>query len=88
MTWKYEDGQLLYQEGLVKVTLKGDIQPNKFSQDYALNPYFVYEWKKYRVLIEAKEKSQFQPENVTVFFGDSKADYDSDGNFWEYTFKN
>jgi len=88
LSWKYENGQLSYQDDSVEVTLKGDIQPNKFSKNYALDPYFIYEWKKYRVIVGAKEKSQFRFKNVNVFFGDSRADHDPDGDFWEYTFKN
>ena len=85
MDWKYEGEQLLYQDNLVKVILKGKIEHCDFSEEYGLNPYFLFEWKKYTVKVEAKEDELSG--NVEVFFGDNKASL-SEYGFWEFTFRN
>jgi len=85
--WKYEEGQLLYQDNFVEVILKGKIKPCTFSKDYALNPYLLFEWEKYRVIVKAKEKGEFVGD-VKVFFGESEALLDKDYGFWEFAFKN
>ena len=98
MSWGYREGQLLYEDDLVEIVLKkaktaekvedkNDIKPNDFK-NYDLNPYFLWEWKTYRIQIKAKSGSQVSPEKIKIFFGDDEAEYDPDGNFWEYKFKN
>lgn len=90
------NGQILYEDDLVEVMFymkrdsekgEGGIKLNSLSKDYGLNPYFVYEWREYRVRAKAKEGG-LNPEGVRVFFGDDEASYDRDEDFWEYTFRN
>jgi hypothetical protein len=97
MSWKYENGQLLYEDDSVQVTLryvkkshdeKEGITLNVLPKDYALNPYFLYEWEKYRILVKPKKGDKIDLEKLNIYFGDDKADYDRDGNFWEYTYRN
>ena len=90
LDWKTSDGQLLYQDGSIKIIVKGeDIRYWEEAKNYSLNPYFLREWKKYRVIIRDEEKDRvYTEDDVNVFFGEDKAVFDRDFNFWEFIFKN
>lgn len=64
--------------------LIGEIEHKVFPEEYALNQYYLYEWKPYRLKIEPEEKTKY----AKVFFGEEEAKKDPDYNFWEFTFKN
>jgi len=92
LTWQYVDanGVLLYQDELLKATVKGsNIKHDDNLAKYGINPFILEEWIEYRIILhDPKNDHTYDGKDTVVLFGGHKADHDEDGKFWSFTFKN